>query len=389
MVGQTFTYLIGPDASALLLNSKMTNSMQKKFVLEQKKILKTGVTSRQFRKHVPLITKEAQEYFKRWGDKGETDLCVAVSQLLVLTTSSCLHGKEIRSMLNERVAQLYADLESGFNTLGWLFPPWVPFPSFLTRDRAHRELKKIFYKAIKQRRESQEEEEEDDMLQVLIDTKYKNGKHLTDEEIAGLCIALLMAGQSTTTTTSSWLGFFLAQNKQVQESCYEEQQRICGADPEYIPDYDETMQMTYLDRCVKEALRLRAPIPTMLRLAKVPLSYRGYTIPPGHTVCVSPIVNQCLDENWSPDPNAFNPDRFLDESTLKSDNFNFIPFGAGRHRCIGEHFAQLQMKTIWSVLLRKFEFDLVDGQFPPTNYATMIHKPINPNIRYQLRQKSQ
>ncbi|XP_072029880.1 lanosterol 14-alpha demethylase-like [Amphiura filiformis] len=408
MVGQTFTYLIGPDSSALMFNSKndqlnaeevyanltvpvfgkgVAYDVPNPVFLEQKKILKMGLNISQFRKHVPIIIEETQEYFKRWGDKGERDLFVALSELIILTASRCLHGKEIRSMLDERVAQLYADLDGGFTPLAWLFPSWIPFPSFLKRDRAHLEVKKIFYKVIKQRRDSQEEA--DDMLQILIDSKYKNGKHLTDEEIAGMCIGLLLAGQHTSSTTSAWLGFFLAQNKQLQESCYGEQQCICGEDPEHIIDYDETKEMTVLDRCLKETLRLRPPIMTMMRMAKVPLSYKGYTIPPGHQVCVSPTVNQCLDEKWSPDPKAFNPDRFLDENAHNSEKFSYIPFGAGRHRCIGENFAYVQIKTIWSVLLRTFEFDLVDGHFPPVNYATMIHTPTNPIIRYRLRQKSQ
>ncbi len=60
-------------------------------------------------------------------------------------------------------------------------------------------------------------------------------------------------------------------------------------------------------------------------------------------------------------------------------------FYTGRHRCIGENFAFIQIKTIWSILLRKYEFDLVDGHFPPVNYTTMIHTPTKPIIRYKRR----
>lgn len=62
---------------------------------------------------------------------------------------------------------------------------------------------------------------------------------------------------------------------------------------------------------------------------------------------------------------------------------------SGRHRCVGEFFAYVQMKTIWSVLLRLFEFELVDGHFPLVNYTTMIHTPLKPVIRYRTRQGSQ
>lgn len=63
--------------------------------------------------------------------------------------------------------------------------------------------------------------------------------------------------------------------------------------------------------------------------------------------------------------------------------FSFI----GRHRCIGENFAYVQIKTIWSTMLRLYEFDLIDGYFPTVNYTTMIHTPENPVIRYKRRSK--
>ena len=78
--------------------------------------------------------------------------------------------------------------------------------------------------------------------------------------------------------------------------------------------------------------------------------------------------------------------RFLEDSgATSSEKFSYIPFGAGRHRCIGESFAYVQIKTIWSVMLRLFEFDLVDGRFPEVNYQTMIHTPLNPVIHYKRR----
>lgn len=59
-----------------------------------------------------------------------SDLFDALSELIILTASRCLHGKEIRSMLDEKVAQLYADLDGGFTHAAWLLPGWLPLPSF-------------------------------------------------------------------------------------------------------------------------------------------------------------------------------------------------------------------------------------------------------------------
>ena len=79
--------------------------------------------------------------------------------------------------------------------------------------------------------------------------------------------------------------------------------------------------------------------------------------------------------------------RFLDKTGAASEEkFSYIPFGAGRHRCIGESFAYIQIKTIWATLLRLYEFELVDGYFPEVNVRTMLHTPLNPIIKYKRRQ---
>ena len=78
--------------------------------------------------------------------------------------------------------------------------------------------------------------------------------------------------------------------------------------------------------------------------------------------------------------------RFMEDSgAVSSEKFSYVPFGAGRHRCIGETFAYVQIKTIWSVMLQLFEFELADGHFPGVNYQTMIHTPLNPIIAYKRR----
>lgn len=121
-------------------------------------MLKTGLNIAHFREHVRIIEAETIEYFERWGESGErskifcfeepviksvatmfsvltdplsaSDLFEALAELIILTASSCLHGMEIRSMLDERVAQLYADLDGGFSHAAWLLPGWLPLPSF-------------------------------------------------------------------------------------------------------------------------------------------------------------------------------------------------------------------------------------------------------------------
>lgn len=69
----------------------------------------------------------------------------------------------------------------------------------------------------------------------------RDGRALTDDEIAGMLIGLLLAGQHTSSTTSAWLGFFLARDKAIQEQCYAEQKAVCG---------DDLPPLTYDQVCV-------------------------------------------------------------------------------------------------------------------------------------------
>ncbi|KAF3833986.1 hypothetical protein F7725_025190 [Dissostichus mawsoni] len=376
MVGSTFTYLLGSEAATLMFNSKnedlnaedvysrLTTPVFGKGVaydvpnhifLEQKKMLKTGLNIAHFKEHVKIIEAETIEYFQRWGDSGEKNLFEALSELIILTASSCLHGKEIRSMMDEHVAQL-------------------------KRDNAHREIKNIFSKVTQKRRQSGEKV--DDILQTLIDATT-NGRPLNDSEIAGMLIGLLLAGQHTSSTTSAWMGFFMARDKALQEKCYAEQKAVCGEDLPAL-DFDQLKDLSLLERCLKETLRLRPPIMTMMRMARSLQTAAGYTIPVGHQVCVSPTVNQRLQDTWD-ERMEFSPDRYLNDNPAAGEKFAYVPFGAGRHRCIGENFAYVQIKTIWSTLLRMYDFDLVDGYFPTINYTTMIHTPHNPVIKYKRR----
>jgi sterol 14-demethylase len=116
--------------------------------------------------------------------------------------------------------------------------------------------------------------------------------------------------------------------------------------------------MPKLEAAIKEALRLHPPLILLLRVAKVPLEVQGCAIPAGALVAASPSVSN-RDPAAFDDPETFDPRRYL---TPREDDlanpWSWIPFGAGRHRCVGAAFAMMQLKAIFCVLLRQFTFEL-------------------------------
>jgi sterol 14-demethylase len=136
-----------------------------------------------------------------------------MAELTIMTASSCLMGKEIRAQLDETVAQLYHDLDQGFGPLNFLFPN-LPLPSYKRRDVAHIKMRELFMSIMQERRASGNVENSD-MLQTFMDSEYRDGRKMTDREVAHMMIATLMAGQHTSNTTSTWCLAYLAGHPEI------------------------------------------------------------------------------------------------------------------------------------------------------------------------------
>ena len=371
---------------------------------EQKSMAKSGLTQERFAKYTAMIEEECRNYLERWGDEGEANLHEAMAEMIVFTATRCLHGQETRDAFTEDVANLYSDLDGGFSPQAWFLPPWLPLPSFRARDKAHVELKKRFHAVVESRRAQQDAVERADLLETFLTARYakvNEQRQLNNDEISGLLIALLMAGQHTSSTTSSWFGFFMADCEDLQDRLYEEQKAAIGTGFDAKITVDHLAKMPLLHSCVRETLRLRPPIMQMMRRVRkkleVTVGEKTYEIPVGNQVCVSPSVNGRNRDEWA-DAETFKPERFLDPETGEvtdhkaphlhtngsANEFSWVPFGAGRHRCIGFEFAQLQIRVVWSTLLRLYEIKNKAG-VPAVNYRTMIHTPLEPFVTYKRR----
>jgi len=121
--------------------------------------------------------------------------------------------------------------------------------------------------------------------------------------------------------------------------------------------YQALRAMPRLEGAIKEALRLHPPLILLLRVANVDLEVGGVHIAAGKMVAASPSVSNRLPEAFG-DPEAFRPGRYLEDPAADAANpWNWIPFGAGRHRCVGAQFAMMQLKAIFSVLLKDWTFE--------------------------------
>lgn len=349
---------------------------------QQYQSMAQGLKGNRLKAYIPKIEKETLEYLQRWGESGTVNILDALSELTILTSSRCLHGDDVREHLFADVSRLYHDLDKGITPISFFFP-YAPIEAHRLRDNARKEMVNIFSKVIEKRRQEPEEirESRTDILQIFIDLVYKDdGKSLSNEEVVGLLIALLFAGQHTSTITSTWTLMLLLHNPDCLEKVFAEQKALLGPNLEKQLDYDAVGNMEYLQNCVKESLRMFPPLILLMRMAKedIPTTLNGkaYTIPKGDIVVASPAVSSRMESVFK-NPNSFEPDRFGPERNEQATPYSFLGFGGGMHQCMGQQFGLLQVKTIVSILLRHYKFELVDKEMPEPDYTAMVVGPKN------------
>ncbi len=320
------------------------------------------------RGHADRISAEVERITADWPDQGELDLLDFLAELTLYTSSSCLIGPQFRDELGPEYARIFMDLERGTDALAYV-NPYLPIPALRARDRARRELvAKI--EAIFARREGSDETYTD-LFHILHGLHDEDGKRrYSDDQITGMFISMMFAGHHTTSVTSSWALIDLLQHPDWMRKVTDELDEIY-ADGRDV-SYQALREIPALECALKESLRLHPPLIILMRKVMSDFHYKHWRVPEGHLLAASPAVSNRMPENF-PDPDAYQPERYLPGREEDRQNFAWIPFGAGRHRCVGAAFAMMQLKAIFSILLRRYEFELAQ---PPESYANDFSKMV-------------
>ncbi|KFY08419.1 hypothetical protein V492_06243 [Pseudogymnoascus sp. VKM F-4246] len=410
LLGKKTTVYLGRLGNDFILNGKLKDVNAEDIytvlttpVFGKNVFMKIGLTKEAFRSYVPIIQHEIESFIKRSsefkGQKGVVNIPSSMAEILLYTASHTLQGKEVRDKFDGTFADLYHDLDMGFSPINFMLH-WAPLPHNRARDNAQRTIAKTYMEIIANRRAGNEKEKLDIMWQLMRST-YKDGTPVPDEEIAHMMIALLMAGQHTSSSSSSWIMLRLASRPDIMEELYQEQIRVLGPDLPPL-QYDDLSSLHLHQNVLKETLRLHTSIHSIMRKVTTPMPISGtkYVIPTSHVLLASPGYTS-REAEFFPDPQIWNPHRWEADSggvlgnqleeekedygyglISKGASSPYLPFGAGRHRCIGEQFANLQLVTITATMVRMFKFQNTDGnnKVVETDYSSLFSRPTAPAI---------
>ncbi|KAE8742609.1 Cytochrome P450 CYP4, partial [Frankliniella occidentalis] len=215
-----------------------------------------------------------------------------------------------------------------------------------------------------------------------------NGAGLSDIDIQEEVDTFMFEGHDTTGCAITFILYALSVNPEIQEMAYREVTSVVGDETRHLTNQD-LAQMKYLERVIKEGMRLYPSVPVFGRSIKEDLALEmdgKRVVPAGATVAICPYVLHRKESLW-PDPERFDPDRFLPENSVGRHAFAYLPFSAGPRNCIGQKFAMLEMKCVIARLLMELRFIEAYPGYKPEVAGELILKSRNEHVLVRVEQR--
>ncbi len=318
----------------------------------QRRIFQSAFKNDAMRDYVNTMNVIMAEHINSWDGKSDFRLYPHIKSCLLSTSAKIFIGVE-----NDKELQyLNKNFVDMFEGMVGIIQKEIPGTKWHRAKRALRNLKSHYESLIPSRRANDGK----DFLSYLSKEKKEDGSYFSDEDIVNHINFLLMAAHDTTTSSITNILFELGKNPAWQERLREQ---VFSLDKAFI-EYDDLEQLTDIENAILEAQRLHPSVPISGRRSIRECEIEGYRIPP-NTLIWMPLLQNYRSSKWFTDPEKFNPDRFSPESAEhKNHNFAFVPFGGGSHKCIGMHFAKIQVKCFLHQFLRTYRFSIPDNYAP-------------------------
>ncbi|KAH9718037.1 cytochrome P450 83B1 [Citrus sinensis] len=231
--------------------------------------------------------------------------------------------------------------------------------NFQESDRFYQELIDEHLDPKRTKAKVQQEDLVDVLLQIRKDHGFK--VDLTLDHIKAVLMNIFVAGTDTSAATLVWAMTYLMKHPRVMKKVQEEIRSLVGGKKSFV-DEDDVQELHYHKAVVKETMRLQPPVPLLVPKETIEkCTIDGYEIPAKTLVYVNAWAIGRDPEAWE-NPEEFNPERFIDRSIdFKGQNFELIPFGAGRRICPGMHLGTANVELALTNLLYKFDWEMPPG----------------------------
>jgi cytochrome P450 len=285
------------------------------------------------------------------------DAMQSISLAVILEAVFGFSEGDRHDQLAEKIKALTEFFRSPLQSMFLFFPKlqkdwgrWSPWGSFL---RNRNEIDQLIFAEIADRR-ADLNSDRTDILSLLLAARDEQGQALSDQELRDELLTLLFAGHETTATAMAWGLYWFNRHPETLARLRSEIASL-GNDPEAM----DIFRLPYLTAFCQETLRIYpVAMLTFPRVAAEPVNLLGYTLAP-ETIVMGCIYLVHQREDLYPNPQEFRPDRFLER---QFSPYEFIPFGGGSRRCIGEALALFELKLVIAKIAMEYDLQLADSE---------------------------
>lgn len=340
----------------------------------QRRMVMSAFSPSHVRAYFPLLLSVSRRLQGRWHKAAEAQQAIDLQADLMRFTVDAIAGLAFGAETNtlesdEDIIQHHLDkiFPALFSRVNALVPYWRWFKLAKDRDLAHSLaiVSKAIDEFIAQARECMRDDparvtQPTNLLEAMIVAADQPDSGVSDDDVAGNVMTMLLAGEDTTANTLAWAIYLLHRNPDVLQKAQQEARDVVGSDLAALT-MDHMAQLPYLEAVCHETMRLKPVAPFRVVQALQDTVVADVAVPKDTMIwCVS--RHDAMDAAYFPDPDKFEPARWLDADAHHASQAKRVstPFGAGPRVCPGRYLALVEMKLALATLLSQFRIDAVD-----------------------------
>lgn len=359
--------MIGPGQAAMGLIGAAIPMLEGEKFRQRRRMLMPMFGRRHLARVAEVIADEFVRRIDGWSQWANTggvvDLQHAIAQV---TLPAFLRAMFSSSITAQEIHETDVDLRTFMSLMASVtmmspLPRLIPMPGRDTAPRSMWRLRRLTRKLIKERRRNPVDTP--DLLSLLLEATYDDGSPLSERDLSMELMILMAGGYETVVASLSWTLALLLSHPDHLQRLYTEVDLLEGA----VPTPEDLPKLAWAKACFDEGQRLQGH-PLNPRFAMEDDVIGGYFIPQ-YTIVGPSLYSIHRDPRWWADPDAYDPNRFMDEALAKSrPRLAFMPFGSGRHHCLGTGMAYMNAQFLLSIIFQRYRLTLPGGWKPKHHF---------------------
>lgn len=346
------------------------------FWKRQRRLVAPAFHTQRITAYADTMVNYGLDRMSHWQDGDTLDVDHEMMELTVQVVGRTLFDTDA-STTAKSVKGAVEVIQKATNT-ATILPTWIPTPLRIRSGMANRMLDKIVYGFINERRQSGEDR--GDLLSMLLLSEDADGERMNDKQVRDEAVTLFLAGHETTANALNWTWWLLAQYPEVEAKLHHEIDTVLGGKP---PTLEDLRRLPYTEVVIKESMRLMPPVWSIGRTPSKDTDVLGYKFPKGAGVNITIYGVHRHPDIWE-NPDAFIPERWLDESINDIPKYAYLPFAGGPRVCIGNSFATMEANLLLATIAQQYQFRLApDANVVPQPFVTMFPKYGLPMIAHK------